>query len=478
MWSIFYQKTLKIGIKSGFDQTKRHLNFLKVFSSKKTEHGIIQMSFKKILKKILEVKHTSIDRLYFDGEDVVVKVHPTKGCRHRCGCCGCKGTFYDYGNDAGPRRWRSLDWNGHRVFLEYAVYRVYCPHCKAVHTCMVPWASHHSRFTHSFEQVTAWIMLQMNRTATSKFMRVAWQTVGDIAHRVMEAIASTSANPLDGLRYIGIDETSYRKGHNYMTVVVDHERGKVVWVHEGYGEDVLKLFFEQLGPERCKAIKLVSCDGAKWIRKCIEKYCGSAERCVDPFHVIQWAMESLDKVRSEFWRKAKMDEPKIKRGKGRPPKGEEKKEPLSQVIKNSKYAMGKAPENLTEKQQKKRELIALKCPTLYRASVLKESLRIIFSMDYEQAKVELDKWIVWARHCHIKLFVELQRKIRRHYDGILASIKHGISNARIEAVNNKIKLVIRMAYGFRNIGNMLAMVMLKCGCYTVSLPWDPAKDAA
>ena len=435
------------------------------------------MPTNKIIKKILGVKNTIIEKLEMVSGDVIVTVHPTKSYRCRCGCCGRKGKFYDYGNDRSPRRWRSLDWNGQRVFLEYSVYRVYCPHCHAVHTCKVSWASHHSCFTDSFEHVTAWMALQMNKSATSAFMRIAWKTVGEIAGRIKEAIAATTADPLDDLKFIGIDKTSYRKGHTYMTVVIDNERSRVVWVHEGHGEDVLRLFFEKLGPERCKKVELVSCDGAKWIRNCIERYCEKAERCVDPFHVVQWAMEALDSVCSEFWHKAKADEPKERCRKGRPPQGAEKPESLSKIIKNSKYAVGKVPENLTENQRKKLELIEQKYPTLFRARALKESLRIILSMSCEQAKTELDKWLNWARRCRIKPFVELGKKIRRHYDGILASIKYGLPNARTEAVNNKIKLVIRMAYGFRNIQNMLDMVMLKCGCFTVLLPWENDYEA-
>ena len=436
------------------------------------------MSFKKILKNLLEVKHTAIDKVSIDGDSLVIDVHPTKSFRHRCGCCGHKGTFYDYGNGTGPRLWRGLDFEGHKVLLRYSTYRVYCPHCKKVHTCMVPWASHGSRFTHKFEEVTTWFVLQMNKSATSSYMRIAWRSVGEIASRVKDAIALTAGDPLDGLEYIGIDETSYCKGHKYMLVVVNHANGKVVWVHEGHDKATIELFFKELGPERCKNIKLVSCDGARTIRDCIEKYCENAERCVDPFHVVEWTMEALDKVRAEFWRKARAEEPKVKRGRGRPKKGEEKEETLSQIIKDSKYAVGKAPENLTTNQRKKLELIEVKCPVLYRARALKESLRVIFSMKYEQAKEELDKWLVWASRCRIKPFVELQKKIRRHYDAILSSIRFGLSNARIEATNNKIKLVIRMAYGFRNTRNMLDMVMLKCGCYKVSLPWEKEKDAA
>ena len=107
---------------------------------------------------------------------------------------------------------------------------------------------------------------------------------------------------------------------------------------------------------------------------------------------------------------------------------------------------------------------------MFRAWALKESLRLIFTMEYNQAKEELDKWITWAQRCRIMPFVKLQKKIKRHYDAILASIRCELSNARIEATNNKIKLVIRMAYGFRNTRNMLNTVLLKCDCTRSGYP--------
>jgi len=107
---------------------------------------------------------------------------------------------------------------------------------------------------------------------------------------------------------------------------------------------------------------------------------------------------------------------------------------------------------------------------LYRAYLLKESLRAVFKYDYYAAIVELDRWLGWAQRCRIKDFVELGKKIKRHKVAIIATIIHGLSNARIEAVNNKIKVTIRMGYGFRNIDNLIALVRLKCGDYDVVLP--------
>jgi len=119
------------------------------------------------------------------------------------------------------------------------------------------------------------------------------------------------------------------------------------------------------------------------------------------------------------------------------------------------------------------ELIVKSDPRLYRAYLLKEKLRLAFKLPIDKAKEEIESWIKWAQHCRLPEFVELQRKIRRHLDAILAAIGNGMSNARIEAVNNKIKVTIRMGYGFRNLDNMIALLMLRCSKLDVALPGRP-----
>jgi len=100
---------------------------------------------------------------------------------------------------------------------------------------------------------------------------------------------------------------------------------------------------------------------------------------------------------------------------------------------------------------------------LYRAYLLKERLRLVFKYSDSEAEEELSRWLKWAQRCRINEFVELGKKVRRHKEAILTTIKNGLTNARIEAVNNKIKVTIRMGYGFRNIDNLIALVRLKCG---------------
>ena len=140
------------------------------------------------------------------------------------------------------RRWRHQDFGCWRVELVAAMPRVDCPRCGVV-VARVPWAEPGSRFTRDFEAECAWLMTVANQKTVGGFLHIAWRTAGDIAHRVAERLGTVMPSPFDGLTAIGVDETSYRKGHTYLTVVVDHERHRVIWVHDGYGKDVFGLFF-------------------------------------------------------------------------------------------------------------------------------------------------------------------------------------------------------------------------------------------
>ena len=142
-----------------------------------------------------------------------------------------------------------------------------------------------------------------------------------------------------------------------------------------------------------------------------------------------------------------------------------------QELKNSKYALGKNEQNLTERQRERLSMIQSEDGPLARGHRLKERLKAVFALkDPDLAEEYLDKWIRSAQHCRIAAFVELQRKIRRHRGHILNTIRFGLSNARIEATNNKIKLLLRIAYGFHNIDTMISLVMLFCSSIEIPCP--------
>jgi transposase len=256
-------------------------------------------------------------------------------------------------------------------------------------------------------------------------------------------------------------------------VIVNHDDGKLIWAAKGHGKAVLDQFFAGMSREQRAGIRHVTADGARWIAESVAAWCPNAERSIDPFHVVQWATDTLDEVRRLVWKEARTDAAagNVKRGRGRPGKGEEvKKEKPRETIKGARYPLSKKPENLTEGQSAVIEMPAKSNPKLYRAYLLKEKLRLVFQHSLRSAMEELKDWIQWARRCRIPQFVELQKKIVRHTDAILSSIKYGLSNARIEAVNNKIKLTVRMGYGFRNIENLIALLMLRCSGIDLTLP--------
>jgi transposase len=432
---------------------------------------------KKIILKLLNVKNAVVERADFElrtnpsgdiEEVLVIGMRPSARQSLRCGKCGRKGKHYDAGTRG--RRWRSLDLGTMRVYIESDEPRVVCKEHGVV-AAKVPWARHGARVTKDFEDTVAWLTLHTSRSVVSNLMRIEWKTVGNIVKRVYDDIKDAGPDRFGGLVKIGIDETSYKKGHKYMTVIVDHDTGALIWAAEKHGKKVLEGFFRALTEEQRASIRFVTADGAGWIAECVAKWCPNAERCIDTFHVVQWATEALDEVRKGAWRDAKAAaHPKEKRRPGRPAKGETRVPDAASAIKGSKYAVLKNPENLTPGQKAQIEMIAKSDPRLYRAYLLKEKLRLTFRLPIEEAMEELEAWIKWAQHCRLPIFVELQRKIRRHMGAILATIRNELSNARIEAVNNKIKLTVRMGYGFRNIDNLIALIMLRCGKLGVVLP--------
>jgi transposase len=414
----------------------------------------------------LGVENTVIEDIEYDEEAEVVVAHvrPRRAGRGRCGVCGVRAPWYDAGG--GRRRWRGLDLGVMQVFLEADAPRVNCPaHGPTVRR--VPWARHAAGHSLVFDQQVAWLATQCSKTAVTELMRIAWRTVGAIIARVW----ADTAGGLDlfaGLRRIGIDEISYKRGHKYLTVVVDHDTGRLVWAGVGREKATLRAFFEALGPERCKQITHVSADGAPWIGDVVAERCPTAVRCADPFHVVKWATSALDEVRRQAWNNARADAATLR---ARRAVGKENYSTgHAKALKNSRFALWKNPENLTTRQQAKLTWIAKAEPTLHRAYLLKEALRLVFQLPYDEAVDALEAWINWARRCRIERFVKLQRAIVAHKTEILAAIEHGLSNGLIESVNTKIRLITRMAFGFANPHALIALAMLNLGGHRPALP--------
>lgn len=437
--------------------------------------NILHVNTAKFTKARFEVDSKGQYHLYVYG--VVHRKHDN--C---CPICGKKGKPYDRRENV-TRSWRCMDFGGLIVHIESDAKRIECPE-HGILSPAVPWAYSGSRFTKDFDRSVAWLATSLSKSSVAEYMRIDWQTVGRCISRTLDDIEPDIKKRLDGLVNIGIDETSYRKGYKYITVIVNHDTNSVVWLHNGHGKSVLEKFYEELSEEQRASIKVVTGDGARWITDCVKQYTPDCVRCMDSFHVVEWAMTALDDVRKESWHDAndivKAIEKGYKASRGRPraddreAKKLKKAKDCASAVKGSSFAVGKAPEHLTKNQQTTLEGIRKSNSRLYRAYEMKETLRLILKSDnVDEAENALKSWFYWATHSRIDAFKELAKKVKRNMPFILNTIRIGLSNARIESTNNRIKLIIRRSFGFRNLDSMFSMIYLVCSDLIIPLPNRP-----
>ncbi len=419
------------------------------------------MLFKSLWKRLLRVGNRVViegvrHEVDGDGESVVIVAARLRRRRSRrgfCGRCGRLAPGHDQG--AGRRRWRSLDQGTTRCYIEADAPRVMCKVHGAT-VAEVPWARHDVGFTRDFEDQVAWLAVHSSKKAITELMRIAWRTVGSIVKRISDD-ARARIDPLEGLRRIGIDEISYRRGHRYLTVVVDHDSGRLVWAATGRTKAVVSSFFNELGRSRTLKIRLVSADAAHWIGDVVRSRCLNAKLTMDSFHVIMWATDALDVVRRQVWNDARRAGQTA----------------LAKDLKGARYALWRNPEDLSEKQAAKLADIARTNRRLYRAYLLKEQLRQALKLRGQAGIDLLDRWLAWAQRCRIDAFVKLARSIRRHRAAINETLLTGTGNALVESTNTKLRVIHRRAYGFRTPEAMIALGMLALGGFCPALPGRP-----
>jgi transposase len=396
------------------------------------------------------------------GGLMVARVRPVWRLASRCGVCLRRCPGYDRGQ--GRRRWRALDLGTVEAVVEADAPRVRCPVHEVV-VAHVPWARHGAGHTRDFDDTAAWLVVHCSKSAVAELLRVGWRTVGAIVARV-GADAAARMDVLSGLRRVGIDEISYKRGHRYLTVVVDHDSGRLVWAAPGRDRATVGAFFDLLGKERAAALTHVSADGAEWIGAVVAGRAPGAVRCLDPFHVVAWAGEALDEERRRAWNDARAGQVrKNRKGATGPARG----------YARARWALWKNPDRLTVKQAEKLAWIAKTDPRLYRAYLLKEGLRFVFAVKGEAGKEALGRWISWARRCRIPAFVALVKRIVKYRVEIEATLDHGLSNGLIESTNTKIRLLTRVAYGFARPESLVALAMLALGGQCPPLPGRAAR---
>ena len=400
--------------------------------------------------------------------------------------------------------WRAVDLGLWRLEIRCRLRRLRCPEHGA-HVEGVPFARDGARFTRDFEDVVAWLATKTDQTAICRLMRIDWETVGRIIKRVGDELLP--ADRLTDLFDISLDEVAWRKGHRYLTLVGDHREGCVVWGTEGKGQAAADQFFAALDPPptdrsaqppqapepaimvpfgscptvpaghgiqgawlagdlelepaifaRASRLRAVSMDMTGGYAKSVRQHAPQAEIVIDNYHVVALATKALDEVRREHWNELRR-------------LGELG---AAKAFKDARWSLLKNPEHLTDRQAATLAALQTAGGKVPRAWAHKETVREIFKPGLTVAAVEklIDRLLARLSRSRLPPFVRLGRTIRKHREGILAARRLGLSNARAEALNNKVKLIVRRAYGFHSARAALALILLACGPVTLTLPHD------
>jgi transposase len=398
------------------------------------------------LNRLLGLPGASVRGVRFDLDGVIVTV-ALRRRRRVCSNCGqlCHST-----HDHTLSRWRHLDLGGHRCYLVCRLRRVRCPDC-GVRLEAVAWARPGSRFTRAFEDVVAFLAQQMAKDAIRRLLRIAWPTVGTIIDRVVAE--RLDDRRLTALERVGVDEISWRRRHRYLTVVADHDTGRIVWLADGRNSHTLQAFFEELG-ERKHSIRAFSIDLSGAYAKAIREQLPDARIAYDPFHVVRVAADAVDQVRRDEWNAHDRSHTAAGRW-----------------VKHTRWALLKAPERQSLGSLGTLGEVYLHNRRLYRAFLLYHQLRLLYQLnDPALAPAHLDGWLHWASRSRLKPFVRAARTLRRHRDGVLAAVELGLSNGRLEGLNSRVRLISHRSFGFHSSAPLIALIYLCCGGIVIDLP--------
>jgi transposase len=396
---------------------------------------------------MLRLPGASVIGVEFGHEGVVVRVRLRRR-RRVCARCGQVGRLQIH--DRRVKRWRHLDLGACRCTIECELRRLRCRTC-GVLLEPVPWARPGAAHTRDFEDVVAWLAQQMAKTPVAALLHVAWDTVGRIVERVVAE--RLDEERLADLVMIGVDEISYRRGQRYLTTVADHRSGRIVWSAPGRNAQTLQDFFDGLG-ERRGSIRAVSIDMSGGYEKAIRAALPEAEVCFDPFHVIALAGRAVDDVRRAEWNA---------QGKSATPAGK--------WLKHVRWALRKNPERLTDRQRVALASVQQTNKRLFRAYLLKEQLRALYHLDDPaEAPEHLAAWLAWAARSKLRPFVRLARTLRARRDGILAAIRLGLTNSRLEGLHSKVRLLSHRSFGFHSPAPLVALIYLCASGIEIALP--------
>jgi len=370
---------------------------------------------------------------------MVIRLEPTRQSAACSGCGAVRRRALDTKDKA--RRWRHLDAWGVQTFIIAPLRRVQCRRC-GVRVEAVPWARLGARFTHHFETEVLARARDTSIHGVCRQLALHWTTVMRLIRRWVEECAEESFRR--PLRRIGVDEVNYGRGQDkYLTIVWDHDRGRVVWIGEGRERETLGRFFAKLGPRRARLLVCVTMDMAQGYISAATEHAPQADIVFDRFHIERYLTWAVDEVRKqEFWRK------------GGTPRA---------VIRGKKFLLLKKRRRLHWRRRRDLdELLALN-RRLSRAYILKEQFDHVWSYTTERGMwTAIWVWRKMLRWTRLAPLVGFGNMLERHMAGVLAWARHRITNAALEGNNSRVRGLSQRARGYRNPLNLMAVLYHVC----------------
>jgi transposase len=363
------------------------------------------------------------------GLAIEVEVRPRANSRPRCSGCGRRRPGYDR---LSERRFEFVPLWGIAVFLVYAMRRVNCEHC-GVRVEAVPWGSGKRQLTDTY----AWFLARWAKRLSWREVADAFHTSWEHVYRAVEmAVEWGRAHQLlTGIEAIGIDEIQWQRGHRYLTLVyqIDEHCRRLLWVGQERRVKTLLRFFRWFGKERSAALRYVCSDMWRPYLKVIAKKATHAVHVLDRFHIMSNLSKAIDEVRAQ--------EVKALKAAGYEP-----------ILTRARWLLLKRPENLTAKQEPRlAELLKYNLRSV-RAYLLKEEFQCLWQyVSPYWAGQFLDRWCTRTQRSRLEPMKKVARMLRNHRELILNwfRARGAISSAAVEGFNNKAKLTMRKAYGFR-----------------------------
>jgi transposase len=380
---------------------------------------------------------TSITQYFFPGQvkimgqsfspdycEVVISMRPNLRLTPRCSECGGKTLA---SHDTTKRLVRDLNLAATVVWLNLFYRKLYCPLCKKVRVERQEFVEPYVRVTKRLARYIHELCKIMTVKEVAEHVGLDWKTVKNIDKVFLEE--EFGQTDYTGLRILALDEIAIHKGHRYMTVALDHDSGRIIWMGEGRSEETLDSFFTAMPEEVRKGIVAVASDMWKPYLKAIKKWCPGVKVVFDLFHLVKDFNQVIDKIRNEEYRKAN-DEGKA-------------------VLKGTKYLLLKNREHLQEREAVHLKKVLELNKTLSTVYILKDYLKEIYRhRDKKQAKTVLEGWCNLAWESENPELIRFARKLKRHSQGILNHCIYPIHTGKLEGVNNTLKVIKRKAYGY------------------------------